>query len=173
MLLFSENPVETHNLCPACHRRTVELDYRGPQYTDTDRRVRRSLHLGPTAPQVARQLYDEVERWTYKPGWKLWIEYSDVGDPFSGPPKHLVKLRVKFKALDSRGSGSMAPVEGTYAVPMAYGNTIGGGLLTEEEMGWFRHWLVDMLLETERHELREWLRRDGELHDDPHRTDKR
>lgn len=177
MLLFSESPVETHNICPECHKRTVELAYQGPrhQVSDTERMVRRAHDLGPLAPPVAHQLYDEVQRWTYKPGWKLAITYTNT-DPFMDGTNTdpfmdgLTRLRIEFKALDSRGSGAMIPIVGHYAVPMLYHGL--GSRFSEEELTWFRHWLVDTLMEAEQHELREWLRRDGELHDDPHRTDR-
>lgn len=169
MLLFSENAVETHNLCPSCHKRSIEVNYPGPRHlaSDAERAVHRSYDLGPGAPPVAHQLYDEVERWTYKPGWKLAITYTNT-DPFMDG---LIRLRIEFKALDSRGSGAMIPIVGHYAVPMLYHGL--GSRFSEEELTWFRHWLVDTLMETERHELREWLRFDDELHDDPHRTDGR
>lgn len=173
MLLFSENPVETHNICPKCHKRTVELAYQGPRHqaSDTERMVRRAYNLGPAAPPIAHQLYDEVERWTYKPGWKLAITFTPGTTEFGLHGS--IRLLVQFKALDSRGSGQVIPVVGQYAVPMVDAFALSDtGRLPEEELAWFRHWLVDMLMEAERHELREWLRRDGELYDDPHRTDK-
>lgn len=163
-------PPVVYQECRTCGERRAEAAKREP--TDTQRRELRERRIGWSAPLCVQQLYDEVERWTYKPGWRMWIEYRPIAINMYSSTVDNVRLRIEFDAVDSRGSGVVMPIGGSHAPPM-FGYILEDGTLTEQEIEYFRRWLVDTLMEAERHELREWLRFDGELYDDPHRTDKR
>lgn len=98
----------------------------------------------------------ELARWTYKPGWRLAIVPAG-GTPWASP-----LLTVDYIADDSRESLSgirgQVKISSRHEVPS----------LTVDDLELFGPWLADVLAEVERHEMREWLRRDGDLFDDPH-----
>ena len=69
--------------------------------------------------------------------------------------------RIRYVAPDSRGTGRETVVQGRVPVPPYLADT------RDEDA--FARWLQHTLLDLERHESQEWLRRDGEIYDDPHR----
>lgn len=95
----------------------------------------------------------QLARFSYRPGWSLTIvpgaTYFEDG-----------RIVVDYGAADSRDPSRTVPVRISFAVPLGL---IG---LRDEEV--FARWLQGVLFEAERHESREWLRRDGVLFDDPH-----
>jgi hypothetical protein len=101
-----------------------------------------------------KELQIELGRWDYKPGWHLEI----VSDP-NLPEWSRCTLIVRLDADDAREPGRKARIQSRHDLP--------GHLIdTSEE---FARFLQEILLEAERHEMREWLRRDGEIFDDPHK----
>lgn len=101
---------------------------------------------------TVKRLQEELARWTYKPGWEMRI----VADP---SPWVSAMLIVRFHAPDSRDPSRTIPVEAREVVDM--------GVI--EGYVPFGVWLSSRLLRMEHHESREWLKRDGEIYDDPHR----
>jgi hypothetical protein len=101
-------------------------------------------------------LRTQLDRYTYKPGWTWTID--------SDPPRRLAPvdygIRIKFTTPDSRGTGHEIPVMAKFRVPFY--------LAQERDEGMFADWLARCILEMERHEQREWLRRDGVIYDNPH-----
>lgn len=97
-------------------------------------------------------LRSELSRFTYRPGWRLSIEPEASGFVL------LVSARVPDVYHPGREVrlGLKGPVA-EYLDPKLP--------RAEEEFG---RWLAHELLEMERHESREWLRRDGVPFDDPH-----
>jgi hypothetical protein len=113
-------------------------------------------------------LQDEIRRWSYKPETWFWIEQlSLVHDAFMAFDSQFA-LRVISVVPDSYNPGRKIEVVGKHAVPMWIADDPRRAI----EAGELGHWLQDTLMEMERHEMREWLKRDGVLHDDPHRTDR-
>lgn len=99
----------------------------------------------------------QLVRFTYRPGWRLAIDapYSIVNDWIGDP-----RLVVEYVAPDSQQPDRTIPLQLTMLIP--------------SEIGWardetlFAAWLARSLLLAEEHESREWLRRDGQICDDPH-----
>jgi hypothetical protein len=95
----------------------------------------------------------ELARYTYRPGWEMTI---------STVPNRPATLIVRYPAADSRNPGherwfrAHRPIVQFPPPP---------GVNREE---WFARTLQAILLDLEAHESREWLRRDGQLVDDPH-----
>lgn len=96
-------------------------------------------------------LQRELARWSYKPGWSMHIA------PNPGPWEAGI-LNVRYQAPDSRNPSSTIAIGGSEVVSLG---------VIEGEVP-FGVWLESALMRVERHELREWLRRDGLLYDDPH-----
>jgi hypothetical protein len=96
-------------------------------------------------------LQRELARWEYKPGWRLRI----VPDP--GPWETGI-LSVRYETPDSRNPLRTIAIGGSEIVSLS----------VVEGMVPFGVWLESALMRMEEHELREWLRVDGELYDDPH-----
>lgn len=87
-------------------------------------------------------LASRIARYSYKPGWRVDL-----------------CLRVRATVPDSRNPGQTTPIESKVDLPEG----IGGW--TDEALD---GWLEKRLIFVETHEVREWLRRDGVLVNDPH-----
>lgn len=85
----------------------------------------------------------QLARHTHKPGWTLTI------DP--GPT-----LTIRWTTPDSRNPGQTAAVKSIRPLPATY------------DPDEFTQAVLAGLDDAERHETREWFRRDGVLVDDPH-----
>lgn len=100
---------------------------------------------GPSPEWVREQL----ARFTYKPGWKFEVRNSDI------PPAAYVA--ISFEAEDTYNPGKIVnPGMGAYLYEVPD---------TEDR---FAAWLASKVKAMEVHESREWLRRDGQMWDDPH-----
>jgi len=71
-------------------------------------------------------------------------------------------LRIRFSAANSRGSGEIVKVGAAHRIPE---------MLLGDHEG-FAKWLQRMIFDLERHESQEWLRRDGDIYDDPHKENR-
>jgi hypothetical protein len=129
-------------------------------------------------------LVEEIGRYSYKPNFRMmllpphdpgstgqWMlkvrmrvpdsrvpiqrKRSPVGDWLGSYGGDDYDLRFR-RDEDIDVAGPLASVQGIYAIPH---------YIDREE---FRRWLIHQLQLLEEHELREWLRYDGELIDDPH-----
>lgn len=98
-------------------------------------------------------LREQLARYTYRPGWSLTIEPG--AGMFDG-----ARIIVDYQTADSRDPSRTIPIRGSFVVPLA--------LADMRDADLFARWLLDVLFEAERHESREWLRRDGRIYDDPH-----
>jgi hypothetical protein len=108
-------------------------------------------------------LYAEVRRWSYKPNWWLWIE----GGSHDGWSATLY-LRALARVPNSYDPSTVIEISAKYAVPHA----LREDPLEHIASGHFAIWFMDSIRSMEDHEMREWLKRDGVLHDDPHATEK-
>jgi hypothetical protein len=96
-------------------------------------------------------LQRELARWSYKPGWTMRIM------PEPGPWETGI-LSVRYATPDSRNPLRTIAIGGSEIVSLS----------VVEGVVPFGVWLESALMRMEQHELREWLRFDGELYDDPH-----
>lgn len=110
--------------------------------------------LYPVTRDATTWLQQQLARYTYKPGWTLEIR----NDVQRGP-----MLRIGYTAPDSRGTDIPVPVSGRFPIPPAFVEM--PSEIGEQEFG---AWLGYVLMEAERHESQEWLRRDGTILNDPH-----
>lgn len=100
-----------------------------------------------------RLLREELERWTYKPGYQLYLPAGGP-DVWSG---HQFELRTTQP--DSRNPDDTKPlVFRAYLHP-----AVAAGPET-----FLADWLQTTIGVFELHERDEWLRRDGQLLNDPH-----
>lgn len=102
------------------------------------------------------ELQNELARWGYKPGWRLEI----VSDPVA-PGWHRYALLVRYDADDSRSPGRKIQIASRQQLP-------GEHIRDSEE---FARVLRQIVLDIEEHEMREWLHRDGQIFDDPHKAE--
>ena len=82
MLDYLYDPPTVTHLCPGCLETRLALKSR--ELTPSQRNHLKRERLGLGAPVCAHQLYEEVERWTYKPGWRMWIEHISGTEPYDG-----------------------------------------------------------------------------------------
>lgn len=123
-------------------------------------------------------LEKELKRYTYRPGWSFHIRrpfnnYDIFGDgksfTFYGSGPVLV---MQAYVTNSYPPHEKIKVTATRPVPYLFDDK--APVLTEAEREReFAHWFAEAVLEIERHEMQEWLRRDGELVDDPHKNDRK
>lgn len=99
---------------------------------------------------VAQQL----ARYTYRPDWIMTLERDDC--TFGAR----WRIRIGYMAPDSRDPSRQIPISARFAVPDYFEE------VRDEDA--FARWLQQTILDVERHESREWLRRDGLIYDDPH-----
>lgn len=97
-----------------------------------------------------RWLMEQLRRYTYRPSWELSIMPGDGRFVPDG-------LRVRYSAIDARDPTRTIPIVATFTIHLGVADP-----------DWFARWLADTLMDVERHESREWLRRDGLIYDDPH-----
>jgi hypothetical protein len=98
-------------------------------------------------------LWDELARYTYRPGWVLTVEWSGL---VFDPPT----LVVRYTAPDSNDPAR--------DLSLVFRSVIPPEVTECRNSGDFGGWLAHMLRLVEEHELREWLRRDGVRVSDPH-----
>lgn len=92
----------------------------------------------------------ELSRFTYKPGWIL----DAIDDGYS------VYLTITFMTEDTHNPGRQIKIGMREPIPE--------NILYRKSADHFAKWLQDRLFDVERHESREWLRRDGQIFDNPH-----
>lgn len=105
------------------------------------------LDMYGTDPRI-EWLTRELERWSYKPGWRLSVSNN----------MFMPHFMTSFKCEDTYNPGSMIePCKATplFRVP-----------IHDEDV--FARWLAREVRDVEIHESREWLKRDGKIYDDPH-----
>jgi len=125
-------------------------------------------------------LKTEVARWTYKPGFTFEV----IAPQGPGPGRFDVatyswepKLRITAMLPDSRRETPVYPYEEEVdadfrprlrterkVIPISQTVTVPYYVDTVA----FARWFSSVLNDFEYHEQREWMRRDGELVDDPH-----
>lgn len=103
------------------------------------------------APQFLtfEALAQEITRYTYRPGWGLEV----FNDPWEGPCLYVTMTLPD--AMDPTGKATTS-IRVRSAVPPI------------PSAEYFGHWLLWRLDQIERHECREFLRRDGEQLFNPH-----
>ncbi len=99
----------------------------------------------------------ELARWSYKPGWSMTIESDRAG---------LATLVVRANVYDRDRPSQLVTIESRGPVPDHLDRLVAD---TDADADVFGVWLQARLFDVERHESREWLRRDGVIFDDPHR----
>lgn len=110
------------------------------------------------------EMRDELERWTFMPGWRfeLVVNYpAKVGDVrlFFGPS---AELRIHSRVPNTYPPHDVINVVATYPVPV---EAIERGMIT------FANFLRDMVHDRLVHEGDEWLKRDGVVVFNPHRDE--
>lgn len=129
-------------------------------------------------------LKTELARWTYKPGFTF-----EVIPPERNPTPFMPagyswepSLRITAALPDSRRETASDPPVMEWdevaneprlrlerrLIPISQTVTVPYYLDADAD---FRRWFSSVLMDFEHHEQREWLRRDGELVDDPHAKD--
>lgn len=111
---------------------------------------------------VLFKLQNELARFSYKPGWHARIEAVQPLDPYLGSD---YRITISFLAENTRWRGTTVPIRSVHRVPEGLVD-LSLDPFAEQH---FAGWLASVLLETEHHEQREWLCRDGQIYDDPHR----
>jgi hypothetical protein len=108
-------------------------------------------------------LVAQLARFTYKPGWTF-----EIVDPPAFTSLALFYLRMSFEAEDTYHPGRTVRVGGIYPL---YDDRY--DQRSDDDPEWaerrFAMTLARHILDAERHEAREWLRRDGQIYDDPHK----
>lgn len=102
-------------------------------------------------------LTTQLKRFTYKPGWTFEIRLPDYGFSRFGEFMLYITMRVE----DTYHPGRMVEV---FAAKPIYAMDH----MDHNETA-FAHMLAGHILEVEHHESREWLRRDGDIYDNPHK----
>lgn len=110
--------------------------------------------LRPPTASVA-WVRSEIARFTYKPGWRF--EALAVPGPLSGGG---VQVRAFMTVEDTHQPGRMIEV---FNVMHLSDYELAG-----RPAEWFAKRLANLIKDMEVHESREWLRRDGEILDNPH-----
>ena len=150
-------------------------------------------HMGLHLDADQAWLVGEVKRYSYKPGCQMWVTPPEVSgnnwmlhlqmrvpDSRSSIQRPVDDIQVYYRTeyedsvFDDRllsrlrdsgydKAGPTITVQGRYAIPRFF----------QGEREQFRIWLTHTLMALEEHEMREWLRYDGELVDDPHAPEAR
>jgi hypothetical protein len=105
-------------------------------------------------------LQGQLDRYSYRPRWQWLIEQA-AADGFWGPG---FQVRVTFWATDAHDQGQEVRIISVQPVPSF--------VVQERDPALFARWFQMTIFEVEKHESREWLRRDGHLVDDPHKQEK-
>lgn len=98
----------------------------------------------------------QLARFAYKPGWTF-----DVFGGFTSWHMGGGHVQVIFEADDTRRPGQRTKVAGTVSF-----NRLA---VEHRDADLFARAFLEHLIDIERHEAREWFRRDGEIYDDPHK----
>jgi len=93
---------------------------------------------------------EQLSRYSYRPGWTMALSPEAFGG---------ATLVVRYPATDSRDPSRQSWFECRRLL----------GPYPHLDPEWFARDIQHVLFEAEKHESREWLRRDGEVFDDPHR----
>lgn len=121
--------------------------------TDEPRQV---SYPGATTSGDRQWLRDQLARYTYRPGWTLTLATEPMGvygqyDPY---------LLVEWVDRDSRNPDRIIRLKYTTVIPAI--------IAVQRHDHIFAEWLAQALIQVETHESREWLRRDGQIYNDPH-----
>jgi len=115
------------------------------------------------ASESTRWVLDQLKRFTYRPNW-TWtardLRYGSSPDVFSPLNMDDVEIRVWFEAEDTRRPGETVKVGDRRIVPEY--------IVDHRDGDMFALWFAGLIRGMEDHESREWLRRDGNIYDDPH-----
>jgi hypothetical protein len=103
-------------------------------------------------------LQSQLDRYSYRSGWTWELLY----DASFWAPAFSVK--IDFQVPDA--------YQPEQEVQIVSGQAIPPWVVTERDPELFKRWFQTVIFNTEMHESREWLRRDGVLVDDPHRDSK-
>lgn len=96
-------------------------------------------------------LRTQLDRHTYRPDWQMRIDET---------APYLAVLIVEAMVQDT--------YEPDRQIRIASRNIVPPYLTDERDEAGFTRWLQHALFDIEMHESREWLRRDGEIFDNPH-----
>lgn len=110
------------------------------------------LEVEPKAGTGYAWFRHQLKRFTYKPGWKLEVFPSDAA-------LASCVLVISWRVDDSRKPGEQVTVQSVH--PLYSG-------AHDKDPDAFADALAHYIRAAEHHESREWLRRDGEIYDDPH-----
>jgi len=100
-----------------------------------------------------RWVRDQLARFTYKPGWSFTVA-NDLIPSSSG-----VLIALVARVEDTYNPGKHIEIGG-YRRAQIY--------IRDPDM--FAKQLASFIVELEIHESREWLKRDGQIYDDPHKN---
>lgn len=100
----------------------------------------------------------EVARYRYKPDWELTVQAVDTVSDVAQ-----IVLRVTTLVPDSR--------DPERTILIGHGQLIPTYFTGDERFA--QHFITNMIRTMEDHERGEWLARDGQLVDDPHKHDKK
>lgn len=122
---------------------------------------------------------EQLSRFTYRPNWTMTLD--DLMVPWAEPFPQAIIIRLVFYAPDSRNevvdqnlrqfnvdTGQSEPVRVRKDVKIGAVKQVPLYILDERSADNFARWLARSIEDMELHESREWLRRDGELWNDPH-----
>jgi hypothetical protein len=126
-------------------------DLLGPP-PDPSRLPDRPLWWQPGMPQP---LVDLLARFSYKPGWRFWLQRRRDDQGYPSP--FMWELAIEIAdVLDAYGSGRVSTFQQRCPV------------VDEMEPGEFTRWLWHQVLSMEQHEAGEWFVVAGERPYDPH-----
>lgn len=102
------------------------------------------MAMTQTAPEP-EELYDLVNKCTYRPGWRVWLEQRDRGQGSEG-----LTLIIQTNTIDAYHPGRKATVNHFFIVPAASYN----------RRSW-QWWLFEQFQAVEKHECMEFFTVDG------------
>jgi hypothetical protein len=109
----------------------------------------------PSEYEARDWAFRQLSRYTYKPRWTLELVDDQNFMGWNG------RLKITYVTPDAR-SPMGRPIEIRAEFPLP------DGVADTGDEVWFAMWLQGCLRQVEDHESREWLRRDGQIYDDPH-----
>lgn len=110
-------------------------------------------------------LATELARYTYKPGFIMEIRPDGFGYGHVLSVRMAVQDSREPRLDDEHWAGR--PL-GPRMVQVGFNERMPPSIAERQDAEQFARWLAGALMKLERHESREWLRRDGEIYDDPH-----
>jgi hypothetical protein len=105
-------------------------------------------------------LRQQLSRYSYRPTWTFEVEY--MPDPLAWVDRYSILTR--FKVMNSYPPHQEIEIKSLEPVPSF--------VIEHHDAEAFKRWFPVMIWYVEQHESKEWLRRDGELVDDPHKQEK-